>query len=202
MFGGGLLAALVALRRVGAERRNLNASADSQIEATELRRWTDLRTVREELIRSEDRRRELEAAKAALEERLQRGPAALIAEALADLNGLRLLFDMIETPMVVSTSADSGTFVYVNPAFAERLGRTADDIVRLGWRAIIHNDDLPETEHVETSAWTTDVWGYVNRYIHADGSVVWCRWFCRSYRRAGRMTIAVVEMSRRPILDS
>lgn len=197
LLGGGLLAALAKLVTVWPELRKLRSESEARDEETEQRRFDDARQLRPALFACEDKCRSLEAESARLRQLLRRAPAALIEEHLDDLNGLRKLFDLLVDPVIVSTSEDSGKWIYINDAGCAKFQRSCDEIIEMGWRNLIHPDDLPDTSDVETRAWDEDVWDYVNRYVARDGSVVTCRWFCRKYakRKDRYMTICVVKMT-------
>lgn len=72
-------------------------------------------------------------------------------------------------------SADLNPFFSINPAFEKITGRTKEELLKVGWAAITHPDDLEENLKLhkslligETNDYTMD-----KRYIKPDGSIVW-----------------------------
>ena len=75
---------------------------------------------------------------------------------------------------IVNCSLD-GRYLRVNPAFAEFIGYTEEELLQMDFKAITHPGDLPaglaivEGHHLgETSSSFSD-----KRYIRKDGSIVW-----------------------------
>ncbi|MGZ8348049.1 MAG: PAS domain S-box protein [Allosphingosinicella sp.] len=68
-----------------------------------------------------------------------------------------------------------GRWLYVNRAYAERLGYEPDDCTRLGARGLIHPDDLPLARQQLDGLAHGEVEGYRadRRYLHRSGAVVW-----------------------------
>jgi PAS domain S-box-containing protein len=85
----------------------------------------------------------------------------------------RNAFDLTHVPMVL-TDIDNH-FVRVNGAFAELLGYTTTEMLRLSLASITHPDDLPQSvaNRIPLLAGVTDYFQMEKRYIHKDGHVIW-----------------------------
>jgi PAS domain-containing protein len=132
---------------------------------------------------------------AALAERLSHVeaalPLALTAARIQDWQSLGEVLDRAADPWVISSPAEEGRVLWVNRAFAAALGMEAAAIVAAGWRALIHPEDLAETERAEAGAWDGGV-AVVNRYRHAAGRWVSLRWYAPRYE--GGVTLALVRV--------
>jgi PAS domain S-box-containing protein len=124
-------------------------------------------------------------------------PAAAVALRLQSLTAD--LYDVLDklSPLVLSSPADEGRLVFVNLQFAQALGRSRDEILNSGWRALIHPDDLASATGAEAAAWDRAV-RTVNRYRHADGTYRVLRWWASRYLQgvavsAVRFEAAVLE---------
>ena len=190
-------------RKLSAETRSLNADAASTEAATESTLFDAIEDLRRRFISVEkhaadcDRENaELRRDNTALSDRITRleeaMPMALVAARLEDYASLADLLDCITNPLVVSTPNNDGTLVWVNKAFCEALGRTREEILRIGWRGLIDPRDIRETSVMEAMAWSDRIWGFVNRYKHSDGSLVTFKWKCPAYK-AG-VTLSYVEV--------
>jgi two-component system, cell cycle sensor histidine kinase and response regulator CckA len=68
-----------------------------------------------------------------------------------------------------------GTFIQVNDRFAEMLGYSIDELMRLGVRGITHPDDIAEdlAYAAELVDGTRDSYSREKRYVRRDGSLMW-----------------------------
>ena len=68
-----------------------------------------------------------------------------------------------------------GAFIEANPALAQMLGRTHDELLALSWAAVRHPDDYDDSElHRETIlAGGADSNRVEKRYLRPDGSITW-----------------------------
>lgn len=82
--------------------------------------------------------------------------------------------------LVILSPDDDGKFRWVSRDLAKALGRSREEIIALGWRALIHPDDLTRTINVEGSMWGQSI-KVVNRYLRADGGTIWFRWYATKY---------------------
>jgi PAS domain S-box-containing protein len=75
----------------------------------------------------------------------------------------------------VAVTDETGSFVSVNPAFAEMLGRPVAEIVGRSTRDFTHPDDWAEQLPLarEAAAGTRDAYQIRKRYLRPDGSTVW-----------------------------
>lgn len=150
-----------------------------------------LTAVRERLLLTEEslarelhERKSAEQAMAFLRERLAVMEAAFPAAMLAgNLSALRAdLLAVLDTlgPCVISRPYEGGQIVWASKAFAAGLGMTPEAVVEQGWQGLIHPADLTRTQAVEARAWHESV-VVVNRFRHADGHYVTCRWVSMAY---------------------
>lgn len=73
-------------------------------------------------------------------------------------------------------SAD-GNFTYVNPAFAQALGFTVDELVATSFLAFVHPNDIASTrENVQQVVGKLDVIDFENRCRGKDGVYRWWSW--------------------------
>ncbi len=72
-------------------------------------------------------------------------------------------------------SACSNKYFTINPAFEQIAGRSKDELLKLGWAAITHPDDIEEDEknYQKLLAGKIDSYAMDKRFIRPDGSVVW-----------------------------
>ena len=68
-----------------------------------------------------------------------------------------------------------GSFLWVNPALCELLGRPADRLLLLTWQELTHPDDLAIDEGLaaEVLSGQRESYRLRKRYRHSDGSIVW-----------------------------
>ena len=110
-------------------------------------------------------------------------PVALINTKLENITkDLQDVFDEFSDPVIISTPEDSGYIRWVNISFCKLLNRTREEILELGWRRLVHHDDLYDTLSVEAQAWDLPV-RVVNRWQHKDGHYVTLRWYSTSYNK-------------------
>jgi PAS domain S-box-containing protein len=112
---------------------------------------------------------------------------------LARVNGLGDALDQAQDGIVFSSSERGGTWVWVNRAMCDALGYERDELLRVGWRPLVHPADVDRTRQVEEGAWDGAVSGYVVRYRRhpsIGGGWVRLRWTCPAYWEG--MTVCVV----------
>lgn len=70
---------------------------------------------------------------------------------------------------------NDGTFLRVNQAFADMVGRPADELVGLNWRDVSHEDDQHENRRIrdELARGRRGEYQELKRYVRPDGTVVW-----------------------------
>lgn len=110
-------------------------------------------------------------------------PFAMLSEKLRDWQALRGVLNRAREPWVISSPADEGRLLFVNDAFAALLSRTPGEILALGWRSIIHPEDLRRAMVAEGQARyraQTDT-GFVARYATAAGEWRQLRWWVSTY---------------------
>jgi diguanylate cyclase (GGDEF)-like protein/PAS domain S-box-containing protein len=85
----------------------------------------------------------------------------------------RLVMD--HSPTAMCLSSPRGTFLHVNTALCEMLGRSRDELLSVRWQDLTHPDDLAhDLEQVAAlAAGRIDRYRCTKRYFHADGSIVW-----------------------------
>jgi PAS domain S-box-containing protein len=102
----------------------------------------------------------------------QKRTEAAIAQARVDIDRY---FDLSLDLMAISD--DEGNFVRVNPAFAQTLGYTTEEVIERPFTDFIHPDDLERTatQYANQGAGGKAV-GFENRYRCKDGSYRWLMW--------------------------
>ena len=101
-----------------------------------------------------------------------------------DLYEQGLTFDMIfsQAPIGIAitfgrdTLAAGNEDIYrINPMYEQITGRTQEELLKLGWEAITHPDDLKEEvrNNKKLLAGEIDTYAMEKRYIRPDGSAVW-----------------------------
>ena len=92
-----------------------------------------------------------------------------------------LTFDLIfnQSPVGIaithgSTHSDKPVLI-INPLFEKIIGRTKEEIIRLGWEKITHPDDLEEdmNNFQRLKSGEIRMYSMDKRYIKPDGSIVW-----------------------------
>lgn len=120
-------------------------------------------------------------------------PALRIAAKMETLSpSLMQVLDKCHDGIVLSSIAESGRFVYVNKTFANALGMTPEEVLKAGWPSLIHPDDVPNTESVESNAWI-EGGEVVNRYRHVNGSWVQMRWHFTKYESGDAFCVVWFE---------
>ena len=71
------------------------------------------------------------------------------------------------------TSPSSRRFLRVNEAYCRFLGRSAEELLGLTYADVVHPDDLAIRDRVVFGGGGADELAVEQRYLHADGSVVW-----------------------------
>ncbi len=95
------------------------------------------------------------------------------ADLAAETERQRAAFEASPLGMVVADAA--GTFIRVNPAFAQLLGRPAAGVAGRNWRDFTHPDDVAAGDLRDRAvpANPTAVAEYDKRFVRPDGRVVW-----------------------------
>jgi PAS domain S-box-containing protein len=100
-----------------------------------------------------------------------------------ELNELKVLFDAIfqRVPVGIAicyndnSHAGSTETISINPMLEKITGRTRDEIMKLGWQAITHPDDLEKDLSYFRRLQSGEIESYSmeKRYLRPDGSSVW-----------------------------
>lgn len=200
-----LAAAITSLVQWLATRRKASVEATATDVATSAALFEEVIRLRSRILDAEHRASKCDEENQQMRSRIERMeialPLAIAAKRLKDLSGLGDLLNLLRDPIVVTTIAAGGTIIWVNDAFCEVLARTREEIIRIGWRGLIHPDDLSTTEATETMNWDRPTWGFVNRYMRADGRAVWFRWFCPPYSDDDGATISLARPVPVPVSD-
>lgn len=183
-------------RKRSAETRSIEATAASTEASTARDLFKEVEDLRTRVIHAEDHANAVDEENRTLRARIARleaaMPMALVAGRIDDYASLADLFDLLADPLVFSAPTNDGKLLWVNKAFCTALGRTREEILALGWQKLIHPDDVGKTSFAESAAWSDRVWGFVNRYVHADGSMVLLKWYCPAYKNL--VTLSFVEV--------
>jgi PAS domain S-box-containing protein len=87
----------------------------------------------------------------------------------------------------------AGYFKRVNPAFSKALGYTEEQLLSRPFIALVHPEDRPATRAaMKQLARGTPVVNFENRYLCADGSVIWLSWCIVPFLEEG-VTYAVAR---------
>jgi anti-anti-sigma factor len=80
-----------------------------------------------------------------------------------------------QAPIGVSLIDPQGRFLQVNDAYCRTVGRSRDELLRLGPEAITHPDDVPQTRHAfrMLADGTVPMVRFEKRYVDARGEPVW-----------------------------
>lgn len=100
------------------------------------------------------------------------------------INEQKLTFDLIfdQSPIGIGISFNSypthdelNPYFKVNPAFEQIIGRTKEEMRKLGWAYITHPEDLSEdlNQFNQLQAGLIDHYMIEKRFIKPDGSIVW-----------------------------
>jgi diguanylate cyclase (GGDEF)-like protein/PAS domain S-box-containing protein len=101
------------------------------------------------------------------------------AGANADTNGIERLFEMT-SDLLAAISLD-GRFTLLNPAWADALGWSIEELVAQPMQARVHPDDLEQTLALTLAGRnrSAQLVNFTNRYRHKDGSWRWLLWSAR-----------------------
>jgi diguanylate cyclase (GGDEF)-like protein/PAS domain S-box-containing protein len=85
----------------------------------------------------------------------------------------RLAMEYSATAMCLSSPR--GTFMHVNTALCEMLGRSSAELRSARWQDLTHPDDITYDlqQLAELAAGRIDRYRFTKRYLHADGRIVW-----------------------------
>jgi diguanylate cyclase (GGDEF)-like protein/PAS domain S-box-containing protein len=94
-------------------------------------------------------------------------------DALVVESEFRLALEYSATAMCLSSPR--GTFLHVNTALCEMLGRSQDELRSARWQELTHPDDLAHDlqQVAALAAGRIDRYRLTKRYLHADGGIVW-----------------------------
>jgi PAS domain S-box-containing protein len=89
-------------------------------------------------------------------------------------------------PVAVAHNAMDGRFEYVNQAFCDLLGYTADELYARTWQDITHPEDIAPDQSLADDVITRKIAHYTleKRYLRRDGQPVWVNLFERRRRNA------------------
>lgn len=206
MAGVAAAGLIVNARRTTADTATaaVSALADILAEVATLREQVETSKDQEEDCRArmEDAKRELATVMRALaatrksRDDLQSAhPIMLAAGKIGSRSeSVRKVLDACRDGIVLSEKS-GGRLAYVNRAFASALGLTPDEVLAIGWRELIHPDDLAATESAESEAWSgggeTE-----NRYRHRIGYFVKMKWHFTDYDDGHSLSVVWFERRR------
>jgi two-component system cell cycle sensor histidine kinase/response regulator CckA len=106
---------------------------------------------------------------------------------------LSAIFSM-SLDLICIADINTGTFLRVNPAFTETLGRPEEELLGKPFYEFIHPDDIEITQSVveDQLRQGSKVLGFENRYQHKDGSYRWLSWVSHPIPAQGK-TFAVAR---------
>ena len=92
--------------------------------------------------------------------------------------GLDHIFNL--SPDMIATANLEGYFTRVNPAWRQMLGYGDDALMARPFLSFVHPDDQAATLAAMAQLGTgTNVFGFTNRYVAADGSCRWLEWHAK-----------------------
>jgi diguanylate cyclase (GGDEF)-like protein/PAS domain S-box-containing protein len=105
--------------------------------------------------------------------------ASASAATNGDANGIERLFEMT-SDLLAAISLD-GRFTLLNPAWADALGWSIEDLLAQPMQARVHPDDLEQTLALTLAGRnrSAQLVNFTNRYRHKDGSWRWLLWSAR-----------------------
>lgn len=209
LIGAGAIGSWATLLRVGRQNRKDDAETEKVRVATAKDVFDELEKIRVDCLKLQDEnadcRRENVTLKRQNAEMLGR-IAALERHAVAQR------FDVFDPSIcaimdrsnndgwVFSQVVDGEPFlIYVNRYFAKRLGRTQDEIVKAGWRVLVHPEDEHDTQEAFRSAMHGNLIDFPIRFLHADGSWIPLLWTAAKVDPTGRGTFALAQFSERRV---
>jgi diguanylate cyclase (GGDEF)-like protein/PAS domain S-box-containing protein len=122
------------------------------------------------------------------------GRAGLDRADVDDLEALRVLFEHSAVPQFVAD--DRGSLLLANPAYAELVGATVDEVLGSMPADVTHPDDLPRliTEGRRLLAGEVEVISLELRVRTADESYRWCLATCASAPTASGVQLVVCQL--------
>jgi PAS domain S-box-containing protein len=120
-------------------------------------------------------------------------PLALIYSRMVEgQDDLGFILDQSTDLFSISTLEEGGKLVWVNEAWSKSLGYTREEILEMGWEALVHPEDLERSRLAEATAWSGIV-EIVNRYRMKVGSWVILRWYAAKYKEGFSLALARVK---------
>lgn len=210
----GLLTFWLAYRRFPSEQRKTQTDAEVSALAELRGVLAELRITRDELETSQDSeedcrakldelRAELVIVRADLERSRERAkalenalPAYYLSERLTVLSdATKWVYDQSTDGIAIVLPDENGRLLWANLVFSAALGRTRENVLEMGWRALIHPEDRERAEEAELEAHSKGG-TFIGRYLHADGSWVQMRFSFTPYEK-GRSMFCIVHFRRR-----
>lgn len=124
---------------------------------------------------------------------------------MQNLQDQEIAFDTVynEAPIGIAIShnaqpadSDDMSFVKINPMFEKITGRSREELIKLGWAAITHPDDLAADleffkryEVGEPVSYAMD-----KRYIKPDGSIVWVHMVVAPLNQSGHSKLKYIAL--------
>jgi len=195
-LGGGSIGALIIRAlMIRSQRREMNANAaKSEADAIE----TSARTARDVMAELDelwgkwrderDRADRLDSEVRQLREIVS---VVLTANRVRDPNAFGAMFDLEAITFgVIFASSLGGRFERVNRGLCRLLGRTKDEIQRIGWLGLVAPEDLEKTRAMQAATHYGPVRDFHTNFVHADGSLVPLNWHALSYEDGTTMAFA------------
>lgn len=102
---------------------------------------------------------------------------------------LDVIFSQVPVGIAISFNKDPASpaenkYFTVNPAFEKMMGRTREELTRVGWAAITHPQDLQQNLAYYERLQAEEIRSYQmeKRFIKPDGSVVWVHFLTAAFR--------------------
>jgi len=84
------------------------------------------------------------------------------------------LLDLSDDMFLVAKA--DGTIIRLNAAWSKALGWSREEFTAMGWKVLVHPDDLEKTEQEVIAQKDRDVVDFKNRYRDKDGRFHWFSW--------------------------
>jgi len=109
-------------------------------------------------------------------------------------DALKTLFYVF--PGLALIASEEGDIIAASNGWADAIGRTSEELANCCWKCMVHPDDAESTAEAVRQMHDDDIFGFVNRWVHVDGSFVTLKWVCASWVDVGdrKLTITVAEV--------
>ena len=129
------------------------------------------------------------------------GAQFVVVEANTDVTELRQSEERYRTafthvPVGMAITTTDGRIMFVNPAYCETIGYTAEELKNRGFLSLTHPDDVPHNQelHRQLIAGEIPSFALEKRYIRKNGGTVWVRAAATLLRESGGVPAQIVAI--------